>query len=245
MKEKLLSFFKNRTYLLIAAAVVLVVVVVVHLCLPLRTNHDISVPSPADSSAALNGNIRRADVTKSTVQAVLQTLSRTESYSRVYKVTTLWSGGQSESVVSVWKSGDKTRVNTSIGSGSKKNVLLSGKQLCIWYDGSNSVYRADLSDAAGRQELDEFSRLLTYEGILDVPSDNILDAAYLDHDGQNCIYAKYKSADGNYVNQIYVSISSGLLISAEIDQNETPVYEMESVSTDLSVPSDSSFAVPG
>ena len=127
----------------------------------------------------------------------------------------------------------------------QRGLLLSGKQLCIWYDGSNSVYRADLSVAAGRQELDEFSRLLTYEGILDVPAGNILDAAYLDHDGQNCIYAKYKSADGNYVNQIYVSISSGLLISAEIDQNETPVYEMESVSTDLSVPSDSSFAVPG
>ena len=244
MKEKFLSFFKNRTYQLTAAAVVIVVVVVVRLCLPVRTTHNISVPTPVSSSENVNSNIRRADVTKGTVQAVLQTLTRTESYSRVYKVTTSWSGGESESTVSVWKNGEKTRVSTASGS-TTKNVLLKGKSLSVWYNGSNSVFHSTLTDSAGTQELDEFSRLVTYEGVLDVPADGILDAAYVDHDGQSCIYAKYKSENSNYVNQIYVSISSGLLISAEIDDGESAVYKMSSVSTDLAVPADSYFIAPG
>ena len=244
MKEKLLSFFKNRTYLLTAAAVLIVGIVVVRLCLPVRATHDISVPSPAASGETLNGSIRRADVTKDTVQAVLRTLTRAESYSRVYKITTLWTGGQSESTVSVWKNGEKTRVSTTLGS-TTKNVLLSGEALSVWYSGSGSVFHAKLTDSASTSELDEFSRLVTYEGVLDVSADSILDAGYVDHGGQSCIYAKYRSGTNNYVNQIYVAISSGLLVSAEIDDGETPVYKMESVSTDLTAPADSAFTAPG
>ena len=244
MKEKLLSFFKNKTRLLTAAAVVIVVLVVVRLCLPVRTEHDISLPTPAGSGSTLNSGIRRADVTKDTVQAVLQTLVRAESYSRVYRVTTLWTGGQSESTVSVWKSGGKTRVSTASGS-TTKNVLLDGKTLSIWYGSSGAVFRTQLTDSADTRELDEFSRLVTYEGVLDVSAESILDADYVDHGGQSCIYVKYKSGSNNYVNQIYVAISSGLLVSAEIDDGETAVYKMDSVSTDLSVPADSSFTPPG
>jgi len=244
VKEKLLSLLKDKMALAIAAAVVIAVVVVVRLCLPVRAEHEISVPSPAASGMSASDSIRRADVTKDTVQAVLQkTLSRAASYSRVYKVTTLWTGGQSESTVSVWKSGDNARINTARG-GTVKNVLVSGRQLSVWYDGSNSVFHSALADSGSVQELDEFSRLVTYEGIFDVPADKILDAGYVEHDGQSCIYAKYTAGSLNYVNQIYVSISSGLLVSAEIDDGETPVYRMETVSTDLTEPSASYFTAP-
>ena len=242
MKEKLLSFFKNRTHLLIATVLVGIIIIAVRLYLPVTVEHDISIPTPASSESAAGG-IRRADVTKETVQTVLQTLSRAENYSRVYKVTTFWSGGKSQSTVSVWKKGNKIRIR-SVQGGTTKNVLLAGKQLSVWYDGSGSVFHSELKDS-GTQELDEFSRLVTYEGIFSVPAENILAASYGDHGGQNCIYAKYKSGNRNYVNQIYVSLQSGLLISAEIDDGETSVYKMESVSTDLTAPADSSFTVPG
>lgn len=239
MKEKLLSFLKNRTVWIATAAVVVIAVVI--LSLPTKIEHNISVPSPAATGDNANSNIRRADVTKDTVQSALKTLKRAENYSRVYKVTTLWSAGQSESTLSVWKSSDKTRISASRG-GTVKNLLISGTDLSIWYDGSSSVFHSTLSDTAAASELDAFSRLITYEGILDVPADDVLIGDYVEHGGQSCIYAKYKS--DNYVNQIYVSIASGLLVSAEIDDGDKPVYKMESVSTDLTAPAENLFLAP-
>lgn len=239
MKKKLLTFLKNRTVWLAAAAVVVVIVVV--LCLPTRTEHAISIPSPVTTGDDANSGIRRADVTKNTVQAVLKTLRRVEGYSRVYKVTTLWSGGESASTLSVWKTSGKMRISISRG-GTVKNILIDGDSLSIWYDGSDSVFRTTLSEAASASQADEFSRLITYEDILDIPLEDVLAGDYVEHAGQSCIHAKYKS--GNYVNQIYVSIHSGLLVSAEIDDGDTPVYKMESVSTDLTAPAENFFAAP-
>ncbi len=240
MKEKLLSFLKNRTVWIAAVAVVVIVVVI--LSLPTKTEHNISIPTPAATGDDANSSIRRADVTKDTVQSALKTLKRAENYSRVYKVTTLWSGGQRESTLSVWKSGDKTRISISRG-GTVKNFLISGTDLSIWYDGSNSVFHSTLSDTAAAPELDAFSRLITYEGILDVPADDVLIGDYVEHGGQNCVYAKYET--NNYVNQIYVSVVSGLLVSAEIDDGDNkPVYKMESVSTELTAPAETLFSPP-
>lgn len=239
VKKKLLTFFKNRTVWLAAAAIIITVVVV--LCLPTKTEYAISIPSPATTGDDANSSIRRADVTKDTVQSVLKTLQRAESYSRVYKITTLWSGGESESTLSVWKNSSKIRISISRG-GTVKNILIDGSNLSIWYDGSSNVFHSTLSDAAAASELDEFSRLVTYEDILGVPADDVLVGDYVEHAGQSCISAKYKS--NNYVNQIYVSIRSGLLVSAEIDDGDTPVYKMESVSTDLTAPAENFFTAP-
>lgn len=240
MKEKLLSFLKTKPLWIAAAAAIVVVIVL--LSLPRTAEHTISVPSPTGGEST-GDSIRRADVTKDTVQSVLQTLTRTAGYSRVCTVRTSWSGGSSESTVSIWTKSGKTRVNVTHGS-STKNILVDGRSFALWYDGSSAVYRSTLKEAASAQQLDEYARLVTYEGIFDASADDILDAGYVEHAGQNCIYAKYRSGSLNYVNQIYVSIASGLLVSAEIDDGETPVYTMESVSTDLTTPADEFFTAP-
>ena len=240
MKEKLLSFLKKKP-LQIAAATVVVVVIVL-LCLPKTTQHAISVPSPTGAEST-GDSIRRADVTKDTVQLLRGSLKRTASYSRVCTVKNSWSGGQSETTVSVWKKNDKTRVSIARG-GSVKNILVDGKNYALWYNGSTNVFRSTLAVGTETQQLDEYARLMTYEGLFDVSADNILEAAYVDHAGQSCIYVKYRSGDLNYVNQVFISISSGLLVSAEIDDGDTPVYTMESVSTDLTTPADEYFTVP-
>ncbi|MGI5978083.1 MAG: hypothetical protein ACOX66_01125 [Oscillospiraceae bacterium] len=240
MKEKLLSALKKRPLWIAAAATIVVVIVL--LCLPRTTEHAISVPSPTGTESSADG-IRRADVTKDTVQSVLKTLSRTTNYSRVCSVKTFWSGGAGESTVHIWEKAGKTRVSVA-RSGSVKNILIDGKNFALWYDGSGRVFRSTLADESSTRQLDEYARLVTYEGIFDVASSDILDAAYVEHAGQNCIYAKYRSGNFNYVNQIYVSIDSGLLVSAQIDDGETPVYAMESVSTDLTTPSDEYFTAP-
>jgi len=207
--------------------------------------HQITVPSPAvDSGGDINDDgITRIEVTPETVRAVLGTLTRAESFSRSYAIKTLWTGGESQSDLSYWQKGDNIRLSITSGS-SVRNILVRGEDLYVWYDGYSGFFKSKLSESDVSKEVDMFSGLLTYEELMDVPQEDILDAGYADQSGQPCIYAIYKSGELGYVSHIYISIDTGLLLSTEKYDGDTLIYSMSSVSTDLSTPSDSIFEVP-
>jgi len=79
---------------------------------------------------------------------------------------------------------------------------------------------------------------------MDVPDEDILDASYVNQSGTPCIYVEYKGGSYNYVNQLYISVSTGLLVSASSYDGDTLVSSLTSASTDLSTPSDSIFSIP-
>lgn len=76
------------------------------------------------------------------------------------------------------------------------------------------------------------------------PQENILDAYYVEQASKPCIYVEYKSGTLNYVNQLYIAIDTGLLVSASKYDGGKLIYSMESRNRRVYNPSDSVFDVP-
>ena len=208
-------------------------------------SHVVSLPSPAAESSGgfLGDSVDRIEVTPETVKTVLGTLSRPESFTRSYTIKSVWSGGQSEEALSYWQSGKNVRLSITKNK-TVRNILVRGSDLYVWYDGSSGIFKSKLSESAVSGEVDRFSRLITYEEIKDVPQENIRDAYYIDKAGQPCIYVEYKSGTLNYVNQLYIAIDTGLLVSASKYDGGKLIYSMDSFSPELSTPSESVFDIP-
>ncbi|MFB0919900.1 MAG: hypothetical protein QMB62_03315 [Oscillospiraceae bacterium] len=209
------------------------------------SSHAVSLPSPATESSGsfLGGGIDRIEVTPETVKTALGTLMRPESFTRTYTIKSVWTGGQSEETLSYWQSGEKVRLSITENK-TVRNILVRGTDLYTWYDGSSGVFKSKLGESSVDEEIDRFSRLITYEDIKDVPEENIRDAYYIDKSGQPCIYVEYKSGTLNYVYQLYIAIDTGLLVSESKYDGGKLIYSMESSPAEISTPSDSVFDVP-
>ena len=236
---------KRIIYGCVAVVIIVVIVFFVKTLSSPYDSHAINMPSPAvDSSGNTSDDgINRVEVTPETVKAVLGTLSRAESFSRTYSIKTYWDGGESESNLSYWQKGSNIRMSISQNE-TIRNILVIDNDLYVWYDGSSGIFKSKLSESSVAREVDKFSGLVTYEDIMEVPQEDILNAGYDVHSGQSCIIVEYKSGELDYVNRLYISVDNGLLIAAEKYDGETLIYSMESDSPELSTPSDEIFAIP-
>ena len=236
---------KRIIYGFFAVVIIVAIVILVKTLSSPDDSHAINMPSPVVESGGniSDDGINRVEVTPETVKAVLGTLSRTESFSRTYAIKTYWDGGESESALSYWQKGSNIRMSITQDE-TVHNILVIGNDLYVWYDGSSDVFKSKLSESSVAREVDKFSGLVTYEDIMEIPQDDILDAGYDVHSGQSCNIIEYKSGELNYVNHLYVSVDNGLLIAAEKYDGETLIYSMESNSPELSTPSDDIFAIP-
>lgn len=229
----------------IATIIIVIIAYLVIVFGPADNSHVISMPSPAVESGGNTNNdsINRVEVNPETVKAVLGTLARPESFSLTYTIKSYWDGGKSESTLNYWQNVGNIRLSISQDN-TIKNILIRGSDLYVWYDDSLGVLKSKLSESSVSKEVDRFSRLVTYEEIMDISRENILDAYYIVHLSQPCIYVEYKSGELNYVYHVYISVDKGLLVSTEKYDGDKLIYSMESVSPELSTPSDDLFDIP-
>lgn len=184
--------------------------------------------------------ITLAAVSPETVQSVIGTLSRTESYSRTVTVENFWNGGSSSTELSVWVDKKNERIRLDTG-GDIKNILLSNGTLFIWYEKAGGLYTAP---AGGSDEADSWLSCLTYEDLLALPASAITGAGYQKYAGEPCVYAEYRSGSLGYRNIVYVSVVTGLLMGAETYDGDTLIYRMSSSVPDLSIPDSQQFLPP-
>ncbi len=234
---------KRLIYGILAAVVLIIAAVLISTFGPSNQTPSITLPSPTanGNSSEPNADTNSLDVTADTVCSALKILNRAENYSRIYTVKTLWDGGESEDNISVWQKGSSIRMTIS-SNNRNKNILVLGTDLYIWYDDSVGVLKSSL-DEGGYAQADSFARLITYEELFEISPENITDAGYVNKLNEPCIFAEYTSS-GNYVNRVYVSANSGLLVASEKLKDGKTVISMTTSSTDLSTPPDSIFDVP-
>ncbi len=236
---------KRIVYGSIAAVIIVVIAYLIIVYGSTDNSHIISMPSPTAESGGNpnNDSINRVEVNSETVKTVLGTLTRAESFSRTYTIKNYWDVGENESTLNYWKKGDNTKLSIS-RKNIVRNILIRGNDLYVWYDNSFGVWKSKLPESNVSKEVDEFSSLITYEEIMDISQEKIIDAGYGEHSGQSCIFVKYKSGILNYVNHLYVSIDTGLLVSTEKFDGDKLINSMESVSTKHATPSDDIFEIP-
>lgn len=234
----------NKKSSIIISALIAVIIIGAILFAVFRKSNDqttISLPKP-DSELSADRKNGLLSVNPKTVKTVITTLSRTETYSREYEIISYWENGKSTSSVTVWKNGKLMRIDHKQDS-LTKSTLLTEDKVYKWYDDSPMVFSSSRTEY-NSSVLDRFSRLITYEELVDVPVERIMVADYEQKLGENCIYTEYKSEDEHYVNRIYISVDTGLLVAAEILEDGKTIYSMNSVVTNLTTPEDEIFTPP-
>ena len=247
---------RSRSSIFIGAAIALIILLTVVLILFVMfvdpgADSDtpaVVLPSPissGDASQENNGDnddsLREVAVTVDTVQSVVSTLSRADSYVRTVRVDRFSTAGSGSSTMNVWVRGASTRIEATSGD-VVRNILLTDGELWIWYSDSDAYYHGPAAD--GHAEADAYQSLLSYEELLTLPKDAILDAGYYEFAGESCIYADYTVGELGYRNIVYISVSTGLLMGCETYDGNTLVYRMISAPPDISTPSDEVFAPP-
>lgn len=241
---------KRQALLYIIIAIVLcVAVALVFYIVPGFSQPDIPIvlptdtPDPDGENGGEGKDPTEQDITVSpdNVQIVLQTISRAENYSRTLSVENFWSGGSSSQTIEIAARGDSCKMSISRPeSESTKYILISGNEKWIWQSDSDNIYHGP----AGENDEDRYQTLLSYEDILALGRDEIIDAYSGVYQDAMCICVRYTSGRLGYESLAYIDISSGLLIGLETYDGQELIYRMSSTLPDLSTPDESFFELP-
>ena len=198
---------------------------------------------PADSSAPVapehTAGAKVITVTPDTAQTVIGTLRRIDSYSRTLDIRDFWSGGSRSRQVSVWCRGDRLRLRISGEDTPQQELLFLDGELWLWYT-EDTVYHG--STLPG--DADAWQTILTYEDMLSVPADDILDAGYTVFSGTSCIFVRWRSGALGYVSECYIDPETGLLMGERCYDGEKLIYSMDSSVPDVTTPDESVFSLP-
>lgn len=202
-------------------------------------------PDPGNSSASDSqqepGQYQTVSVTPQTVQSVIATLARSDSYYRELTVETFWEGGSSALSVQVWTDGGWTHSQQVLPSGNVRHDLVGDGTLYYWYGGSQQYETAPADSLSS----DLAQRIPTYETVLDLDPDTITAAGYELRGELPCVYVEVALEDSGLTERYWVSVTSGLLVSAETEEDGQLVYRMTAYSpVTTPCPAKASFALP-
>ena len=209
---------------------------------PQITLPDTSSSQPNSSAASsADQSYLRLEVTPETVQSVIATLSRTDSYYRELTVERFWSNGSSSTNIQVWTDGGWTKVHRATSPGPIRWDLIGPDEAWLWYDNS----RRYVSTPVDELTADLAQLMPTYDTVLALNSDSITDAGYEDRGGLPCVYVEAQGRERGYILRYWVNIQSGLLVSAETEVNGQLVYCMTAYTAIQSpCPSTAQFSLP-
>lgn len=244
MDRKKMTIFAVLTAICVTAAVVAAVLLMqlggnnVEIELPPAQ----ATPSGEPVSPSQDSGIIPVQVNADTVQSVIATLSRPDSYYRTVQVETFWDESSAIWDINTWVKADAIRI--SVSGVTPKNVIVTKDNLYIWYS-DNSVYTGSRDKSESLlQTADAFDMLLTYEDVLALDKSSIVSAEYRDHNGAYCIYVTAADDESGYVTDYVISVETGLLVYAETTNGSSVVYRMTALEAILSAPPDSQFTLP-
>ncbi len=236
-------------YLAVALALMAAVVFSLRLGWFDRETAEVRLPEttaslPAGEGPLNAGGLVSASVTPETVQAVIATLARPDSYSRQLRVVNRWEGGSRAWLVNVRQKGSACRIQIrpEDGDGPEKNILTRDGEITVWYDDPEESFRRKENPAASA---DALQMIPTYEDVLVLEPERIIAAGYVLHGGVWRIMAAAREEPSGYVTVYYISIETGLLESAERRDGERLIYSMAAQPSDLAAPEDEVFLLPG
>lgn len=229
---------KDMTRIGVGVAILLVLAVLGSFVLRILASDTPDLVLPATSVAGsdfdgeddpFEGNVLRVDVTADTVQNVITTLSRPDSYAQEISLETFWpdeneSGGQASAVTQskVWVNQGYARIDLTLPSGRSVHRIVAGDMVYLWADGERD-YAALPAD---ERSADLEQRIPTYEDVLEIPLAEIADAGYQQKNAVNCIYVEVKASPMGYEEKYWISVETGLLAAAETWDADRLIYQM-------------------
>lgn len=242
---------KKRTLFAVLIATIIVVAVFSSFAVNLLRQDDYHVqlpdlseemdPGQTGGDEEYGGLFIRVEVTPETVQSVIATLARPQSYYREINIE-LWAGEETAALTTaqVWVDGGWTRSDVTAPSGMVQHNLVGEGQRWLWYDGADTV----ISVPADQAVSDLVQRVPTYEDVLALPQKTITDAGYEKYEKADCIFVEVEQEELGSRERYWIAVSDGLLVAAERVKDDQLLYRMTVLSTESPAPLNSSFALP-
>lgn len=197
---------------------------------------------PIHSGApGIGGGDLVVEVTPQTVQSVIATLVRPESYYREITLETFWGeNGSAAATAKVWVDGGYTRVDTALVDGTVEHTIVGGGRRYRWYNNEREWFETAAEDG----DADLMQHIPTYEDILTLDTDAITGAGYGEKGGVDCVYVEVADDELGYLERYWVSVERGLLVAAETQKGERTVMRVSAYSVEIPVRSGNVFALP-
>ena len=211
-----------------------------------RTSHitlpeaESSAGQDSESPSSAGDALTVIKVTPSTVQAVIETLARPESYRRTVTIEQLWNGGSGSYEVSVTVNGPWTRTDRTMPDGRARHTITGSEMVYVWYNNEKNVY----SGPVGTISADVEQSIPTYEDILELHVEQIAAADYRTVSDVYCIYVETAEDEAGYALRYWVSVDTGLLVVAEKLEHGSTVYRMAALTADQTTPTEGNFVLP-
>jgi hypothetical protein len=139
-----------------------------------------------------------------------------------------------------------TRLSISQTGTDTKHILVTEDSVYIWYDNETSPHAfSRREDEDLTHTADGFSQIVTYEDVLKLDADRILEAGYREKNGLYYIYVLTEDPIFGYSISYYISVDTGLLAYAEKKDGDQTVYLMCLVAEEYTRPSNEVFQLPG
>jgi len=220
MSTKRIMFITVIGITIIAAALSVILLVsylnreLVEVALP---DTPIATEPPAGNGADA---LDRVEVDRDTVQAVVSSFARPDSYSRDVRISSFWGSGHAVYTIKVSVADDMTSLQAVPQIGAEKRIIVTPDALYIWYKGDRQPFIGSAgSSGDDSREADEWQMMITYEDILELNKHDIIDAGYTQYEGADCVFAVYLSPLLGNTTTYYVSLDIGLVIAADEHDN--------------------------
>ena len=191
-----------------------------------------TITLPGQGSAVIDTNpemeqsnrdqLQTVQVDRSNVQAVIARLQRPASYQ--YQAETSYFYRESKTVLrsQVWKEDTRTRISQFTADGEPgQQILLTESWVYLWgMEGAYVRYTRQTQDA------DLYSRAPSYEDILNMSADQVLEGGTAELDGRLCLYVKTLDERTGETVRWYVLAENGLLCYAEGSLDGRTTYEV-------------------
>ncbi len=188
-----------------------------------------------------SGDYVRVEVTLDTVQQVIATLERPDSYARTVNVETVGAENASgASAASVTVDGGWTSTQLTLPDGRVCHSVVGEGKRYVWYDNQRRWQEYDASENSA----DLAQRLPTYEDILAADKESIVEAQYVLTDAMPCIYVAVAEPELGYVESYWVSVDSGLLVRLESSKDGQVFYRMSGYTVETPAAPGLSFSLP-
>lgn len=196
-----------------------------------------TAPLPTETG----GDYQRVEVTVDTVQRVVATLERPESYARTITVETVGEDGAvGRTTAQVVVDGGWTRVTATLPDGRVRHTIVGEETRYVWYN----EQRTWQEYPAQERSADLSQRLPTYEDVLAVVQSDIVDARYATSGDLPCIYVAVEVEELGYVEEYWVSVDTGLLVRSESRKGDETFYTMSGYTVETPATPGQTFALP-
>lgn len=172
-------------------------------------------------------------VTRENVLDILRSLVRPIGYHQVLSATTYWSEG--DLTVDVDLYGKNGVLKAKVHDGTHiKHFLSNGETLYLWYEQEkDEVFQTILAEGT---TLEDLLGVPTYETVMRLPEESILEAGYLtlgEADGTPCIYIACGLKDSMYTDRYWIDVENQILYRADGQQGESQIYLLEQKSLEI------------